>query len=451
MFKFLIVLSVLSCDVWKDGVDWSWLQKWGWSSTQPYDVDSEDDKTSNAVASSGKVNIGSALHLFRLINTIQAGFYGEKKIDENELLGSALEGMANYTEDKYTRYMTPEEFDKIVTTRVDETYDGGLGLYVIKFKNSSHIIVPEIIKDTPAEKYGIKRGDKIIQIDGEDVAPFTIEECVEKMKGKNGTKVKLLISRKKVEDKDEMINLELERATINISRFVEHKMLEDNIGYISLSKFHTDVDKKVRKVFEELKQQGAKHIILDLRDNPGGFLPEAIGVASIFIDQSPIVVQASQTEKTVFDATGNADTTTPLTLLINGGSASGSEIVAAAIKEHDRGILIGERSYGKGSVQAVMPVDAASTKKGAFVMTISAFLSPKENAINKVGVEPDIYVGRDSSTMRAVLDQEANSLNRFEDYYLTILEKVDEEKEKQLKTAIKLIKLLNSNDVRALR
>lgn len=427
--KILILLTILTCSY----------------STQTKESSDENINMNEAIKSkdisennSAFGSFSSIMDLFKIFNTISTMFIGDKAPDKEKLMEGAIKGMMKSLNDPHSVYMSPKEYESLITTHIDSSYEGGLGIHIIKIKDDNFILVVSIIGDTPAFKSGLKRGDKIIKIDEKEVKGLTANECVKLMKGANGSSVNLTILRS-----EETFNLDVTRAKINI-KHVEYKMVDKNIGYIKLSDFAKGVAKTVRDSIKELEKEGAKYLILDLRDNPGGTLPDAIDVSSIFIENSPIVIQEANKEKTKFDSTGNS-LKIPLVVLINGGSASASEIVAGAIKDYRRGLLIGEKTYGKGTVQAVIPL-SEKEKRGAIKLTIARWLTPKGILIDKTGINPDIFVGRDSSDLKHMLEfQEKGSVSGVE-FIIKVLEKVDESKSEQLTTAIKIIKLMNGKN-----
>ncbi len=401
---------------------------------------SEGDKSKeiSEVPSNSLNSFSSVMDFFRIFNTILTMFISDKVPSKEKIMEGAIKGMMKSLDDPHSIYMSPEEYEHLITTHIDSSYEGGLGIHIIKIKEDNFILVVSIIKNTPAYGAKLKRGDKIVKVNDKDVKGLTANQCVSLMKGANGSSVNLTILRGA-----ETFNLNVKRAKINIQH-VEYEMLDKNIGYIKLSDFAKGVAKTIRENIKELEKKGAKYLILDLRDNPGGTLNDAIEVSSIFIEKSPIVIQEANKEKTNFDSTGNS-LSIPLVVLINGGSASASEIVAGAIKDYKRGLLIGEKTYGKGTVQAVIPL-SEKEKAGAIKLTIARWLTPKGILIDKTGISPDIFVGRDSSDLKHLLEfQEKGTVSGIE-VMIKILEKVDESKAEQLNTARKIIKLMNGKN-----
>ena len=383
---------------------------------------------------SSDVDFKYILSIAKVMNTIKNSYVKEEK-SEKDLFEAAIKGMMSSLSDPYSYYVSREDLDSMCKEYIEGSFDGGIGVLMLKFTDSDSIIVVEVLQGSPAEKAGLKRGDKIVKIDNQTLEGKKSKDCVEIIKGKENTYVTLSIRKKD----GSVTKSKLRRSKIEIDN-VKGEMLEDNIGIIYLNKFSGKVAEKTRKIFSDLKKNGAAYIILDLRDNPGGTLEEAIAVSSIFTKKDPIVIQESKEEKKVFGSLSESDESIPLVVLINNGSASGSEIVAACLKSHKRAILMGEKTYGKGSVQAVAPISSEDPDKGAIKLTIAKFLGPKDEIIDGKGVEPHICIGQDSSAISAILDEEAKSLRHFENFYIKMLESVDKQKKTQLQSAINIIK-----------
>lgn len=384
------------------------------------------------------LDYSTIFNLARVIGTVKHHYSKEKKSNE-EIFEAAVEGIMNKLEDPYSNFIPGEELKDLCSEYIEGSFDGGIGVMMLKFKNSEAILVVQVMEGSSAEKAGLKKGDKIVKVNGRSIEGVSSKDCVAKIKGKMGTSVNLRIKRK-----DKFFDVKVRRSRIEIDN-VRGRMVREDIGLIQLDKFSANVVEKTRKILNNLRSKGAKYIILDLRDNPGGTLDDAVGIASIFTSKSPIAGQKSNFEKKMFERVGEYDESFPLVLLINGGSASGSEVVASCLKSHGRALLIGERTYGKGTVQVVSAIDSENVEKGAIKLTIANFFGPKEEVIDKEGVSPHIYVGQDSSTMRIILDEESKSLVKFEDFYIDMLEKVDYQKEIQMDTAINIIKALKGD------
>lgn len=327
-------------------------------------------------------NLKELKQISEIMDIVRTKFVGEKEITREDLVHGAIKGMIEVLDDPHSNYFSKKEM-KEFTQDIKGEY-AGVGMVVGKQDNILTVVSP--IEDTPAQKAGMRPKDKILKIENESTLDLNLEKCVEKLKGQAGSKVKILVAREGVEKPFEVT---LERAVIKL-KYVKYKMLDNNIGYLRLTQFGENVSQDVRKAVEDmLLKQNMKSMILDLRNDPGGSLSEAINVASIFIDKSPIVTvkeKSGQTE--VYDPKGKAYTNFPLVVLINEGSASASEIVAGAVKDHKRGILVGEKTYGKGSVQNLMPFEGGDGMK----LTIAKYYTPSGVCIHKIGIQPDIII-----------------------------------------------------------
>ncbi|MGM0500533.1 MAG: S41 family peptidase [Bacillota bacterium] len=310
--------------------------------------------------------------------------YYVEDVEFETLIEGAIEGMLNEV-DRYSYFMSPSEYEEM-----QEEYEGqygGIGIVITMRDNKLTIVSP--IKNTPGEKADLRAGDIITAIDGEDTSDMSQMKAVDMMRGEEGTDVTLTIDR----GDEDPFEVEVTREDIEVP-YVETEMKTDDIGYISLSQFIEDVGTKVSTAVKDLKDQGARGIILDLRNNPGGLLDEAVDVSSAFLDEGVIVSvrQKDETERVLeVNEDVEADTEIPLIILINKGSASGSEIVAGAVQDYDRGKLMGTTTFGKGVVQSVVPLKDGS----AVSLTTARYYTPDGNYIHEKGVEPDIKVELD--------------------------------------------------------
>lgn len=317
-----------------------------------------------------------AIRLFKALHIIKSRYVEDVPVDT--LMTGAVKGMVNSLGDPHSIYMDPKMYKEFMIET--EGSFGGVGIVLGAKDKVLTVISP--IEGTPGEKAGIKSGDEIVKIDGQDTKGLALDEAVSKIRGPEGTKVTLTIHRGQ-ETKD----YTLTRSNIQI-KTVSGKMLPDNIGYIRISMFNENTGSDLAKKYQELEKEGMKAIVLDLRDNPGGLLDESVKVANKFVPKGPVV--------SVITRDGRRDTSTsnleavkyPCAVLINGGSASASEIVAGAIQDTGAGTLVGTKSYGKGSVQTLMRLD----KDDAIKLTIAKYYTPKDRSINGIGIEPDVKV-----------------------------------------------------------
>lgn len=308
--------------------------------------------------------------------------YVEDVTDE-ALIEAAIGGMLSSL-DPHSSYLNAKSFrDMQVQTR---GRFGGLGIEVSMENGLVKVVSP--IDDTPAFRAGIEAGDLITHLDGEPVLGLTLSEAVEKMRGKVGTDIELRVRREGMDDFDVTIT----RAVIKI-RSVRSRM-EGDVGYVRITSFSaqaTDGVKKAIKKFRDKAGEALQGVILDLRNNPGGLLDQAVGVSDVFLDKGEIVsTRSKKLEDTARYNARRGDLTEglPVVVLINGGSASASEIVAGALQDHNRAILLGTKTFGKGSVQSIIPL----SKQGAMRLTTARYYTPSGRSIQAVGIEPDIVV-----------------------------------------------------------
>ena len=307
------------------------------------------------------------------------------EIDQSEVMDSAINGVLQSL-DPYSAYMSPELFKSMQTESKGEF--GGLGIEIGMEAGVVKVIAP--IADTPAEKAGIKAGDYIVRINDEQVQGKSLMEAVKLMRGPVGTSIELTIRRRNVK---KSLTFNIKRQIIEV-KSVEAKLLgnKKNIGYARHKSFNENSDKQFFKKIRKF-ESGNKLIgyIIDLRNNPGGLLSQAISITDFFLNDGEIVStkgrKVSETRK-FFARMGDGVKGKPVVVLINNGSASASEIFAGALKDHKRAIIIGENSYGKGSVQSVIPLQNG----GGIRLTISKYYLPSGKSISEVGVSPDIIV-----------------------------------------------------------
>ena len=309
--------------------------------------------------------------------------YVEQPVDDLVLMQGAIRGMMEALGDEQTFYMDPELYEN-ETLSLQGEYEG-IGAYVDMEGEYLTIVSP--IAGSPAELAGLHPGDKVIAIDGEDMTGTPPEEVRVKVLGPEGTTVTITVRR---EGEPEPLEFVITRARIVIHS-AEGKMLEDGIAYVDINTFGDKTTQELRAALQTLMKQNPKGMIIDLRNNPGGYLNTSIEVSSEFIEEGIIMYeQYGDGRRDQYEALGNGQATDiPIVVLINEGSASASEIVAGALQDYERATLVGEQSYGKGSVQNWQPL---SNNQGAARVTIAKWLTPKERAIDHVGLAPDIFV-----------------------------------------------------------
>lgn len=309
--------------------------------------------------------------------------YVDQPVDDVALMQGAIRGMMETLGDDYTYYMEPKVYED-ENTQLQGSYQG-IGAYVETDGDYLTIVSP--IEGSPADKAGLKAGDKVIAIDGEDMTGIAPEEARQKVLGPDGTQVKLTIAR---EGEPQPIEFVITRAEIVI-RSAEGKMLEDGIAYVDINTFGDNTTAELREALDELMAQNPRGIVIDLRNNGGGYLHTAVEVSSEFISEGVILYeQYGDGRRDTFEALGKGRATDiPLVVLINEGSASAAEILAGALQDYDRATLVGMQSYGKGSVQIRQPL---SDNQGAARVTVAKWLTPKERAIHEIGLTPDVTV-----------------------------------------------------------
>ena len=324
--------------------------------------------------------IAETLTSFREV--IDREFIGE--INESKILDETIKGYVNGLDDEYSEYLTAEDWDEFQTVALGNYV--GIGIYMSTDKNDN-VVVVEPIKDSPAEKVGIKSGDIIVGVNDESVIGVGSEIVSNKIKGEEGTKVKVTVERN-----GEYLDFDIERKAIKIYH-VETEMLENNIGYISLLTFDEGCADEFKKEYLELKNKGAKKIIVDIRNNTGGLVEEALSLLDLFLPKnSTTLITVDANGKKEFSKTKNSQVITEdVVVLVNEYSASASEIFAGALKEHGRAQIVGTKTYGKGVIQSVFMLEDGSALK----LTVEEYFTPNETKINKVGIEPNHAVELD--------------------------------------------------------
>tara|TARA_B100000902_G_scaffold170662_1_gene165066 strand:+ start:780 stop:1913 length:1134 start_codon:yes stop_codon:yes gene_type:complete len=313
------------------------------------------------------------------------------EINQSESMDSAINGLLQSL-DPYSAYMSPEVFNEMQTETSGEF--GGLGIEVSMEAGVVKVISP--IDDTPASKAGIKAGDYIVKINNFQVQGKSLSEAVDLMRGPVGSGIELTVRRR---GEKKALTFNIIREIIQIQS-VKADLLDDNIGYIRLTSFNENSANQIKKEINKFENNDSvKSYILDLRNNPGGLLSQAIKISDFFLNNGEIVStksrKASENRKW-FANEGDLTNGKVLLVLINYGSASASEIVAGALKDHKRAILLGESSYGKGSVQSIIPLK----NRGAIRLTIAKYYLPSGKSISEVGVSPDIEIVEDNDKFK---------------------------------------------------
>jgi len=322
-------------------------------------------------------------------------------VDQSKSMDAAINGVLQSL-DPYSAYMTPESFEGMQTETSGEF--GGLGIEVGMEAGVVKVISP--IDNTPASKAGLKAGDYIVKIDNVQVQGKTLMEAVDLMRGPVGSSIEITVRRRGVK---KAIIFNITREVIQVQS-VKSELINNNIGYIRLTSFNENSSEQIKKKIDKLKKNiDLKGYILDLRNNPGGLLSQAIKISDFFLENGEIVSTKSRKmseNRKWFAKKGDITGGKTLIVLINYGSASASEIVAGALKDHKRAIILGENSYGKGSVQSIIPLQ----NKGAIRLTIAKYYLPSGKSISEVGVTPDIEVieGSDDFKFNSETDNQLN-------------------------------------------
>ncbi len=308
------------------------------------------------------------------------------EVEDKVLLENAIRGMLSGL-DPHSSYLNEEEFRELQIGTTGEF--GGLGIEVGMEDGFVKVISP--IDDTPAQRAGVKAGDLIIRLDDKPVKGLSLNEAVKIMRGKKGTDITLTIVREGV---DKPLKITITRDVIRV-KSVKSRLLEPGFGYIRITNFQSKTTRNLIDAIEQLEKENKdslKGLVLDLRNNPGGVLTGAVGVSDAFIDEGLIVYTEGRVEDSVlrYSATkGDVLNKAPLVVLINGGSASASEIVAGAMQDHKRAIIMGSKSFGKGSVQTILPLKENSALK----LTTARYFTPSGTSIQAEGISPDIILG----------------------------------------------------------
>lgn len=313
--------------------------------------------------------------------------YFYKDLDNNDLVDGALTGLAYSANDAYTLYMNTDVAEDFMES-VDSDDYSGVGLYITSDPDDNKVLVVSPLSDSPAEKAGIVSGDKIVAIDGKNVNGDNIDEVAKSMKGKTGTEVKLRVLKKSTGEETDIV---LNRATIK-RETVESKMINSEVGYIAITQFGVHTYDEFAEQFNALTQKGMKKLVLDLRNNPGGYVDMAVKIADTFIDSGDIVYTMDRNGKKRYHKAEKGAVDIPIVTLTNGGSASASEILIGALKDHGIAKSVGEKTFGKGVTQIPYQFSDGSIIK----VTDSRYYTPSGVCIDKEGIKPDVEVKVDA-------------------------------------------------------
>ena len=354
----------------------------------------------NQVSFSSEKSIYDKIDLFgEVLEKINDEYVDE--IDQSKSMDSAIDGLLQSL-DPYSSYMSPEIYNEMQTETSGEF--GGLGIEISMESGVVKVISP--IDDTPASRAGIKAGDYIVKIEDTQVQGKSLTEAVDLMRGPVGSEIELTVRRR---GERKALTFNIIREIIQIQS-VKADLLEKNIGYIRLTSFNENSGRQIEKQIKKFEENNEiKSYILDLRNNPGGLLSQAIRISDFFLDSGEIVStrgRKSSENRKWFAKKGDLTNGKTLLVLINYGSASASEIVAGALKDHKRAIVLGENSYGKGSVQSIIPLK----NNGAIRLTVAKYYLPSGKSISEVGVSPDIEIDEETDDFRIKTETD-NQLN----------------------------------------
>ena len=332
----------------------------------------------NIAEGDGTTGIETTLAAIRTI--LEEEYIGE--LDDERMLEMAVKGYVAGVGDEYTAYYTPEEMNQEYDTAMGNYV--GIGIYMIVNYEEGTITIVEAMENSPALEAGLQENDLITKVDGEEVTVDNVSEISDKIKGEEGTSVKLEIKRG-----EEEFEVEIERRRIEVSH-IESRRLDGNIAYIQVLDFDGGVAKEFKENYEQLKSEGATSLIIDIRSNGGGVVDEAIDMLEMICDNgSTLLIETDKDGKeTIIKSEAEPIIDIPIVVLVNGSSASASEIFAGALKDHNKATIIGTQTYGKGVIQTLMRLSDGSGLK----TTTEEYCTPNRNKINKVGIEPNIVV-----------------------------------------------------------
>lgn len=328
--------------------------------------------------------------MMRVMMLIRQDYVDEEKTEYESLIYNALQGMVSQL-DPHSSFLEPENYQHL--REMTEGEFGGIGIIVTMREGELTVVSP--IEGTPGDRAGLQAGDIIKEIDGELISELGLQEAVKMMKGEPGTEVTLIIERpekEEAEEGSETIEIVIKRSLIEVESVKDTRMLEDLIGYTKIVQFNENTSSNLLEALKELEEEGMESLILDLRNNPGGMLQASVEVCSYFLPVDSLIVTTEgrrpsqynkfKTKRVPFNFDG------PLVILINQGSASASEIVAGALNDNDRAVLVGETSFGKGSVQSIIRLPDES----ALRLTTAYYYTPSRRVIHEKGITPDVEV-----------------------------------------------------------
>ncbi len=327
-------------------------------------------------------------------------FYNDE-YHEDDVRDAIYKGTLNGLGDPYSVYYTPDEYKDMQVTTRGKYY--GIGAGMMQDAKTMEVTVTKVYKGTPAEEAGLKNGDQLLSVEDTKATSMELSLLVKKIRGEEGTKVHLKVYRKSIND---TLEFDVERRNISLPS-VESEMLENKTGYIQITEFQDETAKQFSEALKQLQEDGMEKLLIDLRDNPGGLITSVTDILDIILPEGTLVYTEDKYGKRETYSSDADCISYPIAVLINGNSASASEIFAGAIKDYDYGTLIGTKTFGKGIVQTLFPLEDGSAVK----ITTSKYFTPKGNYIHGAGIEPDIeleyeYSGPDRETYEKQYDNQ---------------------------------------------
>ena len=328
--------------------------------------------------------------LLGLEDIIESDYY--KEVSEEDLINGSIKGLFEGLEDPYSQYYTADEFQ----TLKEQTSGSfvGIGVYIGVNKQNNKITIISPIEESPAAKAGIKSGDVVTKVNGNSVESKTVDEVIKEIKGKENTDVKLTVERENKE-----LNFNITRQTI-VTKSVSNKVMDNNIGYLRITSFDENTYKEFEQNLSELKSKGIKGLVIDLRDNPGGLLDVCVDIADDLIGEGTIVYTKDNSGNKEYYKSDKNELDMPMAVLINGGSASASEILTAALVDNGKAIAVGETSFGKGLVQSVKGLKDGTGYK----LTTAQYFTPNGDYINEKGITPKIEEKDENQQLKSALE-----------------------------------------------
>lgn len=373
--------------------------------TKTHDYNKGYDKDIVAAIIEGQPNLERLKPISDVMKLIENKYV--KDVETDKLIEGAIRGMVDSLEDPYSVFMNGEEFYDFITA-INGSF-GGVGMVLSIDEKTGAIIVVSPIEETPAQQMGILPRDIIVRVDDEDLAGKSLDEAVKLLRGEKGTKVTVYIRR---QDNKELLKFELVRDDIRITT-VKQEVIDPNIGYIKITSFDSHTYDEFKLAIDSLMEIGIKGLVLDLRNNPGGSLYESVKIADEILGEGLIVYTEDRNKNKLEEYySDDNQISVPLAVLINENSASASEIVAGAIQDHKAGVIVGDKTFGKGSVQEVEPFENGTGMK----LTIARYYIPGGRCIDGIGIEPDIKVelGENLSPFEVPRDKDSQLLKALE-------------------------------------